>query len=193
MRKISLLLIFVCLSNILYSQSDSLELYYLTAISDFFKTRDIKRSDKFSILFEQVHLENTLLYSVSILPEDECRYFLSNADGVGKPYYTEIKYIEINEKLFFWQTVNPYFILDEDTYNKLVEYDNIKHVDVPSQEWLLGWGWSLRDGDKVWQYYFIPGNYTKFKKTYCDIMKIPRAFRKGKKQKVTIDGYTFIM
>lgn len=184
---------FVCLSNILYSQSDSLELYYLTAISDFFKTRDIKRSDKFSILFEQVHLENTILYSVSILPEDECRYFLSNADGVGKPYYTEIKYIEINEKLFFWQTVNPYFILDEDTYNKLVEYDNIKHVDVPSQEWLLGWGSSLRDGDKVWQYYFIPGNYTKFKKTYCDIMKIPKAYGKGKKQKVTIDGYTFIL
>ena len=166
----------------MYSQSDSLEQYYLTAIYDFFKTRDIKKSDKFSILFLPVHSENLTLYKISIFPEDECNYFLSNADGVGKPYYTGINYLEINKKLFFWGFHDPNFILDEDTYNKLVEYDNIKHVDVPTQEWLLGWGPPIEDGIKIWQYYFIPGDYTKFKKTYCDIIKIPRAYRKGKKQ-----------
>lgn len=160
----------------LSAQSFGKEQYIKTAVNDFFRTKDVKKSDVFRIRFRTICLNNITLYSVIIIPEKSyCAFLLSNEDGVGKPYYTGIKYLEKSKKLFIW-CEGTNIVLDEQTFTKLFEYNFIKYVDVPSQEWLLG-SYPIRDL-KVHQYYFMPGDYIKFKKTYSVIEKIPRAFRK---------------
>ena len=125
MKKIQLILILVCLSNMLSAQSFGKEQYIKTAVNDFFRTKDVKKSDVFRIRFRTICLNNITLYSVIIIPEKSyCAFLLSNEDGVGKPYYTGIKYLEKSKKLFIW-CEGTNIVLDEQTFTKLFEYNFI--------------------------------------------------------------------
>ena len=179
-KNLLVILIIVILSpQALYTQEkDSSLLYIHTSINDFCKRKDLRKSNIFGVLLDTLSIKGTTLMRVTICPDDTVScHLLSNADSVGKPYYIGISYIEKCQKLFHWinDEINP--ILDEKTYDKLVEYNYIKRVNVPSHEYLLRGG-MLDDGTKIRQYYFVKGHPYKFKMTYSIWHKLPIKYRK---------------
>lgn len=179
MNLLVILVILIIFPHSLYTQEkDSNLLYIQTSINDFCKRKDTCKSNIFSVLFDTLSVRGVTLMRVTICPDDTVScYLLSNADSVGKPYYIGISYIEKYRKLFHWinDDINP--ILDEKTYDKLVEYNYIKRVNVPSHEYLLRRA-ILDDGTKIRQYYFIKGQPYKFRMTYSIWHKLPFKYRK---------------
>ena len=178
MKKYLTLLLAILFANIVNSQSQSdINLPYIkVAIEDFLKRKDSKKSDVFAIYSDNIRLNHNELILIEIIPEDSCcAYLLSNADGINKPYIYDIHLIEIKNKLFHWLGTSTNVLLRQKIVDKLIEYNFIKRIDVPTQEWLLGAKPNI-DFRKIRQYYFIKGEYEKYKTTYSEIRKIPKKY-----------------
>ena len=176
---IAILMILCSLKS--YSQEAYIYSCFLTAIEDFVKTSARKESNVFSISSANYRVSRNHnlveLIKVSISSKDSSWTFLmSNSDSIGKPYIYNIGLEERDGKLFYWDKEGE-GILTQEIYDKLTEYNFIKHVDVPSQEWLVGAIGCFDDSKKVTQYYFELGNSRKFKKTRSIWTKIPIMYK----------------
>ncbi len=146
--------------------------YVRTVINDFFKRKDAKESNVFSLLIREIRISNKDVIGITVLPEDSAwKFLLSNADSLGSAVVS-IKYEEHCGKLFYWDVKGN--TLTQDVYEKLMEYNFIERRDVPDQRWLLGERGYFQDGKKNLQYFFVKGNHKNFKRKYQSVYSPPK-------------------
>lgn len=156
-----------------------IESYIYPAVDNFLKKKDAEKSSVFEISCDNIKSGKFDLVKITIIPMYEYDvFYLTNTDSIGKPYHSIISYIEKEGKLFYWYDDNAGSILTEKIYNKLLEYNFIKRVDLPSPEWLITLYAPGGQEIKLWHYYFVNGKYNKFKKNYSIWTRIPLKYRR---------------
>lgn len=146
-----------------------------TAINDFLKRKDASKSDVFSIGISEYKNNISDVIKLSVFPQDSLwRFLLSNADSLGTKEIS-ISYIEIDNKLFYWDVNDSY--LSPEVYDILIKYDFIERRNVPTQGWLVGERGHFDDGNKINQYYFCKTDPIRFKRTYSVYYKPPQRIK----------------
>lgn len=142
-----------------------------TAISDFLKRKDAKKSDVFSIMTSYHAVGGEDAVCVSVHPHgDAWKFLLAETEGIGSPHVS-VSYIEQDGKMFYWCIDGG--VLTQEVYDILVKYDFIEHRGTGLQESLNLERGCFDDGTKVQQYYFRKSAPSQFKRTYSIWTKLP--------------------
>lgn len=142
-----------------------------TAISDFLKRKDAKKSDVFSIMTSYHAVGGEDAICVSVHPQgDAWKFLLAETEGIGSPHVS-VSYIEQDGKMFYWCIDGG--VLTQEVYDMLVKYDFVEHRGADLQESLNLERGCFDDGTKVQQYYFRKSDPSQFKRTYSIWTKLP--------------------